>query len=120
MQSIRFSTLGLLLALLASGVAGFAPRAQAAQAATPDEAQRVGRDVASFPQAKEDYFRDMDNGVPLSADEVQGRNMWLVWTGGDDRFWDKVTGNSLATFDLLKIVTSHPSQLYCDGKHCDR
>jgi hypothetical protein len=117
MRSIRFSGWVLLLALLASGVAGFAPRAQAA---TPDEAQRVGRDVASFPQAKEDYFHDMDNGVPLSADEVQGRNMWLVWTGGDDRFWDKVTRNSLATFDLLKIVTSHPSQLYCDGKHCDR
>ena len=46
--------------------------------------------------------------------------MWLVWTGGNDRFWDKVTQNSLATFDLLKIVTSHPSQTYCDGKRCDR
>ena len=62
----------------------------------------------------------MDNGVALNADEVQGRNMWLVWTGGNDRFWDKVTQNSLATFDLLKIVTSHPSQTYCDGKRCDR
>jgi hypothetical protein len=46
--------------------------------------------------------------------------MWLLWTGGNDRFWDKVTRNSMATFDLLKIVTSHPSQSYCDGKHCDR
>ena len=46
--------------------------------------------------------------------------MWLVWTGGNDRFWDKVTGNSLGTFDLLKIVTSHPSQTYCNGKRCDR
>ena len=32
----------------------------------------------------------------------------------------KVIKNSLATFDLLKIVTSHPSQTYCDGQHCDR
>ncbi len=43
----------------------------------------------------------MDNGVQLTPDEVKGRNMWLVWTGGDDRFWDKVTKDSLATFDLL-------------------
>ena len=62
----------------------------------------------------------MDNGVAMSADEVQGRNMWLVWTGGNDRFWDKVTEDSLATFDLLKIITSHPSQKYCYGKQCDR
>ena len=46
--------------------------------------------------------------------------MWLVWTGGNDRFWDQVTKDSLATFDLLKIVTSHPSQTYCDGQRCDR
>ena len=46
--------------------------------------------------------------------------MWIVWTGGDDRFWDKVTQNSLATFDLLKVITSHPSQTYCDGRRCDR
>jgi len=89
-------------------------------AGPPDEAQLAHRDVASFPQAKEDYFHDMDNGVPMSPEEVQGRNMWLIWTGGNDRFWDKVTRDSLATFDLLKIITSHPSQTYCDGKHCDR
>ena len=89
-------------------------------AAPLDEAQRAGRSEASFPQATEDYFHDMDNGVGLTPDEVKGRNMWLVWTGGNDRFWDRVTQNSMATFDLLKIVTSHPSQTYCDGKRCDR
>src|SRR5436305_11711031 len=54
-------------------------------AAPLDEAQASGRNEVSFPHAKEDYFRAMDNGVPLSEDEVQGRNMWLVWTGGNDR-----------------------------------
>src|SRR5262249_30689817 len=53
-----------------------------------DEATRAGLTEKNFPQADEDYFHDMDNGIPLSADEVQGRNMWLVWTGGNDRFWD--------------------------------
>jgi hypothetical protein len=110
---------GRLLGVLASLSIFFAPCRLAEAAAPLDEAQQVHRDATSFPQASEDYFRDMDNGVPLSADEVQGRNMWLVWTGGNDRFWDKVTQNSFATFDLLKIVTSHPSQAYCNG-HCDR
>src|SRR5207253_9479310 len=36
-------------------------------------------------------------------------NMWLVWTGGNDRFWDTITVNSFGGFDLLKIVSSHPS-----------
>ena len=30
----------------------------------------------------------MDGGVALTPDEIKGRNMWLVWTGGNDRFWD--------------------------------
>jgi hypothetical protein len=84
-----------------------------------DESQRAGRDETTLPQASDDFFHDMDNGVQLTPEEVKGRNMWLVWTGGDDRFWDKVTKDSLATFDLLKIVTSHPSQTYCDGP-CNR
>ena len=62
----------------------------AANAAPLDEAQRAGRTDASFPQASEDYFHDMDNGVALTPDEVKGRNMWIVWTGGNDRFWDRV------------------------------
>ena len=106
--------------LMAACAVLFASPVQAQPAGTPDEAQQAGRDEKSFPQATEDYFHDMDNGASLSAEEVQGRNMWVLWTGGNDRFWDKVTRNSLGTFDLLKIVTSHPSQTYCNGKHCDR
>ena len=46
--------------------------------------------------------------------------MWLVWTGGNDRFWDRMTKDSLGSLDLLKIVTSHPSQTYCGDERCDR
>jgi hypothetical protein len=73
-----------------------------------DEARSVGRNAASFPLADEDYFHDMDGGVALTPDEVKGRNMWLVWSGGNDRFWDSMTGYTYGAFDLLKIVTSHP------------
>jgi len=85
-----------------------------------DEAQRVGREAANFPQADEDYFHDMDNGVALSPEEIKGRNMWLVWTGGNDRQWDTLaTSSTLGNHDLLKVVTSHPSQTYCYGP-CNR
>src|ERR1700722_11189617 len=53
-----------------------------------DEAMRAGRDAASFPAAADDYFHDMDGGVALTTQEVAGRNTWLVWSGGNDRFWD--------------------------------
>jgi hypothetical protein len=121
MRKINSYAAAALIAGIASAGMMFVVQGIHAQTtAVPDEAQKAGRAPESFPQATEDYFSAMDNGVKLMPDEVQGRNMWLVWTGGNDRFWDKVTGNSLGTFDLLKIVTSHPSQTYCNGKRCDR
>jgi mono/diheme cytochrome c family protein len=75
-----------------------------------DEAQTVGRTAASFPHAQEDYFHDMDGGLALNAAQIRGRNMWNVWTGGDDRFWDGMTNTTFGAFDLLKIVTSHPGE----------
>jgi len=80
-----------------------------AQSSVPDEAKAAGRTAESFPPADEDYFRAMDNGIPLTPDEVKGRNMWLVWTGGDDRFWDLMTERTFGAFDLLKTISSHPS-----------
>ena len=73
-----------------------------------DEAMLVGRDAASFPAADEDYFKGMDNGLELSVEEVMGRNMWMVWTGGNDLFWDRVTNDTFGAFDLLKTISSHP------------
>ena len=95
---------------LAGALMLFLLAAPAAHAQPLDEAMRVGRTAASLGQADEDYFRDMDNGVALTPEEVRGRNMWLVWTGGDDRFWDGMTRSTFGAFDLLKIVTSHPGQ----------
>src|SRR5687768_2933678 len=73
-----------------------------------DEALVVGRDAKSFPAADEDYFKAMDGGVALTADEVKGRNNWIVWTGGNDRFWDHLVNKSFGVVDLLKIISSHP------------
>src|SRR5215510_14902385 len=78
----------------------------------PDEAARANRDAASFRAADENYFRDMDRGIALTPDEVRGRNTWLIWTGGNDRFWDVMTNKSFGTFDLLKTVSSSPRMTF--------
>jgi hypothetical protein len=77
-----------------------------------DEAQLAGRGAASFPAAAEDYFHDMDGGGTLTADEIKGRNMWLVWSGGNDRLWDELTRLTFGSFDLLKILSSSPGLKY--------
>jgi hypothetical protein len=74
-----------------------------------DEARLADRDAASFPAAGEDYFHDMDGGVALTPDAIKGRNTWIVWTGGDDRFWDEISTRSVDTLDYLKTVSSHPA-----------
>jgi hypothetical protein len=78
-----------LLALLASG----------ASAAAQPQAE-------SFPAAAIDYFHDMDGGIKLGAAEVRGRNSWLMWTAGNQAFWDYLAGHSFGTFDLLKMIDS--------------
>jgi hypothetical protein len=75
----------------------------------PDEAKSVQRDTASLPGASEDYFHDMDGGIPLSADEAKGRNTWIVWTGGNDRMWDALTTSTFGGLDFLKTLSDHPS-----------
>src|SRR5262245_1242583 len=77
-----------------------------------DEARQAGRDARSFPAADEDYFREMDQTrdgiVALAPNEVKGRNAWLVWTGGNDRFWDGIAKRSVGALDFLKTLSSHP------------
>jgi hypothetical protein len=86
-----------------------------------DEAMRAGLQPAHFVRPTDDYFRDMDDNVAqgkrpsFTQAEIEGRNMWLVWTGGNDRLWDRLTIDSLGSFDLLKTISSHPRIGY--GRH---
>ncbi|HJP95392.1 MAG TPA: hypothetical protein VJ875_25820 [Pyrinomonadaceae bacterium] len=76
-----------------------------------DEARQVNRPVSSFPAADEDYFHDMDGAIQLTPAEVKGRNTWVVWTGGNDRFWDTIGTTSFGALDLLKTVSSYPNAI---------
>ncbi len=77
-----------------------------------DEALRAKRTAASFPAADEDYFHDMDGALPLTREQIEGRNMWLVWTGGNDRLWDVLSRSSLGSLDFLKTLSSHSTLPY--------
>jgi hypothetical protein len=74
-----------------------------------DEARIASRAANTFPAADEDYFHDMDSAMALTPDEVKGRNTWIIWTGGNDRFWDKIGVSSAGALDFLKTISSHPS-----------
>ncbi len=73
-----------------------------------DEAHLANRPASSFPAADEDYFHDMDGGIALTADEVKGRNTWIVWTAGNDLMWDFLTKTSVGNLDFLKTISSYP------------
>jgi hypothetical protein len=105
MQRQRHSLgLGLLsIVLLLTGCAKIFPKPGTVQ----DEALQAGRTAESFPAAGEDFFHDMDGGMALTPDEVKGRNMWIVWTGGNDRLWDVMTNSSFGAMDLLKTISSY-------------
>lgn len=75
-----------------------------------DEAMAAGLTPADFPQTAAGTFDAIDSGVELSAAETRGRNTWLLWTAGNQAFWDHVSGHSLGAFDLLKLLSSHPSR----------
>ncbi|HEY6802455.1 MAG TPA: hypothetical protein VI306_02645 [Pyrinomonadaceae bacterium] len=79
-----------------------------------DEARQVNRAPSSFPAADEDYFHNMDGAMPLTPEEVKGRNTWVVWTGGNDRFWDTIGKTSFGALDLLKTLSSYPNPISSD------
>ena len=93
-----------------------------------DEAMLAGRDGKSMPGADEDYYADMDYGFTKNPEAVRqavdpyihgvsaadavkavavGRNNWVVWTGGNDRLWDKLNGSSVGNLDLLKTISNY-------------
>lgn len=74
--------------------------------AVPDDAKAAGKTVADFPQTASHALDAMDGGLTLSDDQRKGRNTWILWTAGDQVFWDRMAQHGLGTADLLKTVDS--------------
>jgi hypothetical protein len=69
-----------------------------------DEAKASGKTPADFPQITADVFKPMDGGIQLSPEEIRGRNAWILWSAGNDRFWNGVAQDSFGLMDLLKTL----------------
>src|SRR2546423_6493357 len=69
-----------------------------------DEAKAQGKTVADYPELALDVFKEMDGGVQLTEDEIKGRNTWLLWTAGNEAFWDYMAQHSYGLTDLLKTL----------------
>jgi hypothetical protein len=63
---------------------------------------------AGLDSSGKDYLHDMDGGVSLTPGEVQGRVTWIIWSGGNDRFWDTISVSSVGALDFLKTMSSYP------------
>jgi hypothetical protein len=102
----------LIVTLVLATVGAAACQKQGKPGHVLDEAARAHVTAAQLKAADDDYFHDMDNGISLSKPEIEGRNTWIVWTGGNDRFWDTISINSFGSFDLLKVISSHRAAKY--------
>src|SRR5689334_24916977 len=91
-----FALLGVVIALY------FARRQD--DPVIPDDAKAAGKTPADFPQTSSHVFDQMDGGLPLAEDERKGRNTWLLWTAGDQVFWNRIAQQGLGTADLLKTI----------------
>ena len=88
----------------------------------PDEPRAAGfaanteGALERFPPATYDYFPGMDQvagsepgstvAPQMSADDIKGRNAWLLWTGGNEAFWDWFARHGYGTIDLLQLIDS--------------
>ena len=71
-----------------------------------DEATAAHKTAADFPETRVDLFQPMDGGVALTPAAVAGRNTWMLWTGGNEAFWDYMARHGYGLIDFLKTIDS--------------
>ena len=115
-----------ILSSLATGCAGGVPpdealarvRREGGEFASlgPDSGPDAWRKAAEhfYPPARRDYFEEMDAAgetrrpgatqLKLTTDQIVGRNAWVMWTGGNEAWWDWLARYGYGTIDLLKLI----------------
>lgn len=71
-----------------------------------DEAKALNKTPADYPEEARDLFKGMDGNIQLTEDEIKGRNTWLLWTAGNQGFWNYMAQHSFGLTDLLKTIDS--------------
>jgi len=54
----------------------------------PTMLKTAGFSSADFPEISTDVFKEMDGEIQLTDEEIKGRNTWILWTAGNQVFWD--------------------------------
>jgi len=103
-QAIGRHKIGLIAVAIAAAVIGL--RTWTSLPDPLDTPKAEGKTPADFPQTASTWFDAMDAGAPLTDEERRGRNTWLLWTAGDQEFWDHMAARTAGTIDLLKILDS--------------
>jgi hypothetical protein len=102
---MRKIVLYFLVAALVVGVC-WAVHRHRENSIVPDAAKLAGRTVADFPETESHAFDAIDGAIALSDAERKGRNTWLLWTAGDETFWDGMARGGAGIGDLLKAIDS--------------
>src|SRR5260370_21927911 len=71
-----------------------------------DDAKAAGLSSADFPEISADVFKEMDGGIQLTDAEIRGRNTWILWTAGNQVFWDRIAREGYGLVDLIKTLDS--------------
>jgi hypothetical protein len=107
----------IMAAVAVVGIGALAGCSDEPTGVVKDEAMLAGVKAEQLKAADDDYLADMDYGYrhdpKLSPADIRGRNTWIVWTFGNDRFWDYMADHTFGAFDLLKVLSSQPDQGYC-------
>src|SRR5712692_3918721 len=93
-----------LLAVL--GLVGFTLTCSRSPQVPSDDAKAAGLTAADFPETSAGVFQRMDGGIQLTEGEIKGRNTWLLWTAGNQVFWDRIAREGYGLVDLLKTLDS--------------
>ncbi len=96
----------VLLCVIAIVVAAFFMCRSHHDDVVPDDAKLAGKTTGDFPQTDTHAFDAMDGGIVLDEDQTKGRNTWLLWTAGDQVFWDSMAQRGFGIVDLLKTLDS--------------
>lgn len=71
-----------------------------------DDAKAAGLSTADLVQVSADVFAAMDGGIKLRSEEVKGRNAWILWSAGNQVFWDRLAREGYGIVDLIKTLDS--------------
>lgn len=114
--------IGLVFLVMLIGCKGDPPRDRPHQSGKYIDVKPTDESAyEAFPPASRDHFADIDGKVVkgeykrlsdvdaggLTKLEITGRNAWMLWTGGNEVFWDWLSKNGYGSVDLLKVIDSN-------------